>query len=163
MSNLNSSRPGVRFSLLALTTVCALLLSSLAFAQTTVATGSIVGTVTDPSNAVVDGAKVTITNVDTNELISLTSNSAGAFNSGALTPGHYKVQVSAKGFSTISEVVNVQVGNTASVNAKLQLGQESTVVEVQGSAVTVNTEQASVQGVVTSSQIENLPIKPQLP
>ncbi|MGA8868465.1 MAG: carboxypeptidase regulatory-like domain-containing protein [Candidatus Sulfotelmatobacter sp.] len=158
MLNLNSSHAGTRFSLVLLLVAFSLFLSFPAFAQTTVATGSIVGTITDPSNAVVEGAKVTITNVDTNEVITLTSNSSGAFNSGALTPGHYKVQVSAKGFNSLSQILNVQVGNTATVNAKLQLGQESQVIEVQGSAVTVNTEQATVQGVVTASQVENLPI-----
>ena len=134
MLNLNSSHAGTRFSLVLLLVAFSLFLSFPAFAQTTVATGSIVGTITDPSNAVVEGAKVTITNVDTNEVITLTSNSSGAFNSGALTPGHYKVQVSAKGFNSLSQILNVQVGNTATANAKLQLGQESQVIEVQGSA-----------------------------
>jgi len=157
MLNLNFSRCGVRFALLALVTLF-LLLSNLLLAQTTVATGSIVGTVTDPSGAVVSGAKVTVTNIDTNEVISLTSNSSGAYNSGALSPGNYKVQILLKGFSTVSQNVVVQVGNTSTVNAKLQVGQESTVVEVQGTTLAVNTEQAEVQGVLTSEQIENLPV-----
>jgi len=59
--------------------------------------GSIVGTVTDPSGAVVSGAKVTITNVATGQTIELTANSAGAFNSGAIAPGTYKVQVFGQG------------------------------------------------------------------
>ena len=155
--NLNFPCRGVRFTLLATVFVFALgFLSSTSFAQTTVQTGSIVGTVTDPSGAVVSGAKVTVTNLDTNQVINLTTNSSGAFNSGALAPGNYKVQVSLKGFSTVSQSVVVQVGNTATVNPKLQVGQESTVVEVQGATVGVNTEQAEVQGVLTSEQIENL-------
>ena len=134
------------------------LIASTMFAQTTVATGSIVGTVTDASGAVVEGAKVTVTNAGTNETVSLTSNSSGAYNSGALAPGNYKVQASAKGFSTISQTASVQVGNTVALNIKLQIGQESTVVEVQGATLAVNTEQAEVQGVLTSSQIDNLPV-----
>ena len=128
------------------------------WAQSTVSTGSIVGTVTDPTGAVVSGAKVTLTNTATGQTIDLTSNSAGAFNSGALSPGNYKVQVTAKGFSSISTVANVQVGNTSTVNARMQLGQESTTIEVQASSVQVNTEQAAVQGVLNSRQIENLPV-----
>ncbi|MBZ5680273.1 MAG: TonB-dependent receptor [Acidobacteriia bacterium] len=116
------------------------------------------GTVTDPSGAVVEGAKVVITNVATNHVIDVASNAAGAFNSGALAPGSYEVRISAKGFSTFSQTVAVLVGNTASVNAKLVVGQESTVIEVQGSTVAVNTEQAIVQGVVTAAQVDNLPI-----
>jgi hypothetical protein len=134
------------------------LLSSVAFAQTTVATGSIVGTVTDPSGAVISGAKVTITHTATGQVITLTTNSSGAFSSGALAPGDYKALASSKGFSTVSQLITVQVNSSASFNPKLQLGQESQVIEVQASAVQVNTEQAEVQGVVTSGQIENLPV-----
>jgi len=52
----------------------------------------------------------------------------------------------------------VQVGNTTSGNTRLTLGQSAEVVEVTGSAVAVNTEQATVQGVLNAQQIENLPI-----
>jgi hypothetical protein len=68
------------------------------------------------------------------------------------------VQVSAKGFSSVSETITVEVGNTASANIKLQLGQESQIIEVQASTVAVNTEQAEVQGVLNSEQIANLPV-----
>ena len=157
MLNLSPMRLGIRVCLLALMIAC-LLSPSLLFAQTTLSTGSIVGTVTDPSGAVVGGAKVVITNAGTNQTFTLTSNSSGAFSSGPLDPGNYKVQVSAKGFSTVSQSVTVQVGNTATMNAKLTLGQESTIIEVQGTMVQVNTEQAMVQGVLNASQIENLPV-----
>ena len=155
--NSNSPRPGMRFGLLVVS-MFVLLSSAILVAQTTLSTGSIVGTVTDPSGAVVGGAKVVVTNTGTNQTFTLTSNSAGAFSSGPLDPGTYKVQVSSKGFSTVSQSVTVQVGNAATVNAKLALGQESTVVEVEASTAQVNTEQATVQGVLTSSQIENLPV-----
>src|ERR1039457_4860528 len=75
-------------------------ISGTSFGPTAVGTGSIVGTVSDPSGAVVSGAKVTITNVANGQLINLTANSSGSFNSGALIPGNYKTQVAAKGFST---------------------------------------------------------------
>ncbi|MGD0183086.1 MAG: carboxypeptidase-like regulatory domain-containing protein, partial [Terriglobales bacterium] len=55
--------------------------SLVGLAQTTVGTGSIVGTVTDPSSAVLGGAKVTITNLATGHVMTLTTNSSGAFNS----------------------------------------------------------------------------------
>jgi hypothetical protein len=135
-----------------------LVLSLPMLAQTTVSTGSIVGTVTDPSGAVVSGAKVAITNTGTGQTTTLTTNQSGAYNSGALAPGGYKVQVSAKGFSGVSMPVTVLVGNTATANAKLAVGQESQIVEVQASAVQVNTEQPSVQGVLSAAQIENLPV-----
>src|SRR5215472_6140642 len=135
-----------------------LLCSTLLLAQTTVGTGSIVGTVTDQSGAVVGGAKVAIINVATAQAIELTSNNSGYFSSGALSPGNYKVTVSSKGFSTLATNTSVQVGNTSTVNARLALGQESQTIEVQATQVQVNTEQAEVQGVLNSAQIENLPV-----
>src|SRR5262245_39187151 len=120
-SNQRFPHIALRFSVML--AVVLLLLSAAGLAQSTVSTGSIVGTVSDPSGAVVSGAKVTGMNTATAQTIELTSNSAGAFNSGALSPGNYKVTVSAKGFNTVSTVTSVQVGNTSTVNAKMQLGQ----------------------------------------
>lgn len=127
-------------------------------AQTTVGTGSVVGTVTDPSGAVFSGAKVAVINLATGQVINLTSNSSGAYNSGALIPGNYKVRVSAKGFRTTETELTVLVGNTANGNVKLEIGQENQVVEVQATGAQVNTEQATVQGVLNAEQIENLPV-----
>jgi hypothetical protein len=159
MSNLNSSHPGVRFSVLALMTVSIFLLAPVtAAAQSSVSTGGIVGTVTDPSGAVVGGAKVAVTNAGTNQTTNLTTTSAGLYNSGSIVPGRYKVRVEASGFRTSELTLTVEVGSVASGNIKLELGQAAQVVEVQGAAVAVNTEQAAVQGVVTTEQIENLPI-----
>jgi hypothetical protein len=128
------------------------------FAQTTVGTGSIVGTVSDPSGAVVIGAKVTITNVAAGEVINLTTNSSGSFNSGSLVPGNYRTQVSAKGFRSAEAPVTVLVGNTATANFTLQIGRQDEVIEVRSSALQVNNQQPTVQGVLSEQQIENLPV-----
>jgi len=128
------------------------------FAQTTVGTGSIVGTISDPSGAVITGAAITITNVANRQVIDLVTNASGYFNSGALVPGDYKMRVSVKGFSSAEVSLTVLVGNTATANVKLQIGQETQVVEVQDSEVRVNTEQATVQGVLGAKQIQNLPV-----
>jgi Carboxypeptidase regulatory-like domain len=127
-------------------------------AQTTISTGSIVGVVSDPSGALVSGARITITRKSTGQAISVASNTSGTYNSGALVPGDYTVQIFAKGFRTLSQAVTVLVGNTATTNAKLQVGQENQVVDVQGTGIQVNTEQAGVQGVLNETQIENLPV-----
>ena len=128
------------------------------FAQTTISTGSIVGTVTDPSGALVSGAKVTITNKGTGQVVTTTTTSTGNYATGALIPGDYTIRVEGAGFKTTEMLVVVQVNTTASGNLKLNLGESSQVVEVQASELTVNTEQATVQGVITAQQIENLPI-----
>ena len=127
-------------------------------AQTTISTGSIQGTVTDQSGAVLPGARVSITNKFTGRVLTVTTTSAGTYASGALTPGDYVVRVEAQGFKTSELAVIVQVGVTASGNMKLQVGQASQVIEVQASEIRVNTEQATVQGVLTTQQIQNLPI-----
>lgn len=157
MSKLNSSRPGTRFTLLALVALSALLLSSVALAQTSIATGSIVGNVTDATGAVVPNAKITVTG-PTGQTLHAASNGTGSYSLGALIPGAYSVRVEAKGFKTAQLSLDVKVDNAANGSLKLEIGQESTVVEVEASEVQVNTEQATVQGVLTASQIENLPV-----
>lgn len=127
-------------------------------AQTTISTGSIQGTVTDSSGAVLSGAKVTITNKATGLSTTTNTNGAGAFASGALTPAEYEVRVEAQGFKTQSQNVPVQLNTTSTVNAKMSVGESTQVVEVQASEVGVNTEQATVQGILNATQIENMPV-----
>ena len=157
MLNLSPHRLSARLTLLALVALSALLLCSVAFAQTSVSNGSISGTVTDASGAVVPNARVTMTG-PTGQTVHATTSGAGTYSSGALVPGTYSVRAEAKGFKTTQLSVDVQVNNTANGSIKLEIGQESTVVEVQASEVGVNTEQAEVQGVLTASQISNLPV-----
>ena len=156
-SMFRSPRLSAQFILRALVALSALLLCSVAFAQTSVSNGSISGTVTDATGAVVPNAKVTMTG-PTGQTIHATTSNAGTYSSGALVPGTYAVRAEAKGFKTTQLSVDVQVNNTANGSIKLEIGQESTVVEVQASEVSVNTEQAEVQGVLTASQISNLPV-----
>jgi hypothetical protein len=158
---LNCSSPretSGRIGTLLFVLITVLALTFAAYGQTTISTGSVVGTVTDASGAVVGGAKVSIINRGTSHTITSTTNSSGAYNSGALVPGEYVVRVESPNFKTSETPVTVQVNVTSTVNTKLAVGQSSQVVEVQASEVGVNTEQATVQGVLTTNQIENLPI-----
>jgi Carboxypeptidase regulatory-like domain len=158
--SLNFNRP-VRPATIFVTFVLAitfLMSSTLLLAQTTVATGSIQGTVTDSSGAVVSGAKVVITDKSRGSAINTTTNSSGSYASGALVPGDYVVRVEAPGFKSSQLPLTIQVNTTANGNLSLQVGQTTETVEVEASSVQVNTEQAEVQGVLTSQQIENLPV-----
>ncbi len=128
------------------------------WAQTTVSSGSIQGTITDPSGAVIPGAKITISSNATGQTINLTSSSGGAYNSGALMPGEYVVRVEFAGFKTVLLPVTVQVGVTSAGNLKLEVGHTTTTISVETGYSRVNTEQATVQGVLTAQQIEQLPI-----
>src|SRR5258708_6945109 len=159
MLNLNSPALRPRRSMLARVTVCVIFLpSALVLAQSTVGTGSIQGVVTDQTGAVLSGAKVSITNKATAGVTHFTTSSAGTYSSGPILPGDYTVRVEAKGFKTADLPVTAQVGVVSSGNVKLELGQESQVIQVQGTGLAVNTEQATVQGVLTATQIDNLPV-----
>jgi len=156
MSKLDRFCSGLKVAVIVAATV--VLCSQSVMAQTTVGQGSIQGTITDPTGAVVSGAKVTITNKATGQVVSTTTTSAGTYNSGGLAVGDYTVRIEAKGFKSAQSIIPVQVAVTSSGSVKLEIGSEGTLVEVQGSAVTVNTEQATVQGVLTGDQIDNLPV-----
>ena len=121
-------------------------------------TGSIQGTVTDPSHAVVSGAKVTIRNAANGQELNLTTSSAGTYNSGPLLPGTYSVEATAAGFSTTTTTLTVSVGIVSTGNLALQVGSANEKVNIEATTVSVNTEQPTVQGVLTASQIENVPI-----
>ncbi|HEY8669710.1 MAG TPA: carboxypeptidase-like regulatory domain-containing protein, partial [Terriglobales bacterium] len=116
--------PRGRISVASCLFVIAITLSITAIAQTTISTGSVQGTITDPSGAVVGGAKVTITNKGTGQAITVATTSSGAYASGALTPGDYSIRVEAAGFKSSETSVTVQVNVTTPGNLALQVGQE---------------------------------------
>ena len=134
------------------------LLSTLSFSQTTVSQGSIQGTITDQTNAVVTDATITITSRTTGQVVTVKTSSAGTYNSGGLPVGDYEVRVQAKGFKTVQLTIPVQIAVTSSGNVKLEVGQETTTIEVQTTAISVNTEQSTVQGVLSGEQIDNMPV-----
>src|SRR5215470_12005209 len=138
--------------------ILALIAHATITAQTTVATGSIVGSVIDPTGAAIVGAQIIIQNRATAQEFELSSNSTGTYSSGALMPGEYVVQVSAKTFRTVNLRVTVLVGNIASGSVELPLGVSTEVLFATTSALQVNTQQAMVQGVMSTGQIENLPV-----
>ncbi len=158
MRNLNSQARGGWHALFVAVTLCLLLSTAQLRAQSTVGTGSIQGVVTDQTGAVLSGAKVSITNKGTAGTIQVTTSSAGTYSSGAIQPGEYTVRIEAKGFKTVELHLTAQVAVVSSGNVKLELGQESQVVQVQATQVVLNTEQATVQGVLTATQIDNLPV-----
>jgi Carboxypeptidase regulatory-like domain len=126
--------------------------------QTSIAAGSVVGTVTDTSSAVIIEAQITITNSATGQEIHLTTNSAGNYNSGALLPGSYMLHVWAKGFATVTARLTILVGNTTTGDFRLPVRAGDEIIDVTSSELQVNTQQPTVQGVLNSLQIETLPV-----
>lgn len=138
--------------------VCLLLaFPLLVVAQSGVA--SLTGSVTDKSGAVVPNASVTLKNNGTNQTQTATTNAAGQYTFSRVSPGNYTLTVKAPNFSTTS-IPNLQVfvGQTASKNVTLELGQVSQVVEVQGEqAAELQTQDASVGGVITGDELRSSP------
>jgi hypothetical protein len=128
------------------------------WAQATVSSGNVQGTVTDAQGGVVANATVTVSNKATGEVITLTTNTSGAYSTGSIKPAVYNVRVEAASFKVLETTVNVQVGQVTVYNAKLEVGSSTSVVEVSGEAVSVNTDQAQISGTLTTEQIEALPI-----
>jgi hypothetical protein len=144
---------------LALAAMTLLLLSVLpSFAQQPV--GSISGTVMDPSGGVVPGATVTATSQATGAARTTITNESGFFLISTLLPGEYKLTIEMTGFGPFTaEHVIVEVGQTARVDAKLQVKQIGEVVQVVGAgAAVVDTSQSTVGGVVNVRQIDELPL-----
>lgn len=120
--------------------------------------GSIQGTITDPTGAIVPGASVTITGTDTGSIKVLTTDSAGFYSDGPLIPGNYTVSVAMQGFQRLNVKTVVRTGTATSGNFKLTLGASSETIEVNAGALQINTEQPGVSDVITHEQIDSLPI-----
>src|SRR5271155_2357858 len=103
--------------------------------------GTIVGLVRDPSGAVVQGAKVTVEDVDRGVQMTLTTSDAGEYVASPLHIGRYKVTVEKAGFKkSVSEVVELNVQGRVAINMALQVGQISEEVQVTGAAPLLETE-----------------------
>jgi Carboxypeptidase regulatory-like domain len=135
--------------------LCSLFWPSLAHAQFR---GSLRGTVTDPSNAAVTGATVTLTNTDTNNTLTSTSDANGIYEFNALPPAPYKLTVEKAGFEKkVLEHVQIIPEQPNALNVQLELGQVEQSVVVSGTTEALDTETATVSGTVSSNQIEHMP------
>jgi len=122
-------------------------------------TGSITGTVSDSSGAVVSGAKVTLTNEGTGASLTTTTSADGGYKFTPLRIGSYKVDASQQGFKTSSEThIAVDVGTSVLVNLKLQPGSVGETIEVTSEAPLLQTQDASVGQVVNQKGMNDLPL-----
>jgi hypothetical protein len=132
--------------------------SSLVFGQAE--TGQVTGTVTDPSGAIVSGAKVTITDVNTSASRTAATNGSGSYTFTNLKPSTYEVVVDGSGFAKFTHRFDVTVGSQNEVSARLSVtGGGTTTVEVtaESGGAQVNIESQTLSSVVTGKQIMELP------
>jgi hypothetical protein len=121
-------------------------------------TGTITGSVTDESGAVVAAAKVTITDKSTGATRNIVSATDGIFNAPSLPPGVYEVRTSVPGFRTILRDATVETGATTTVDLRLQVGQSKEVVTVEAATAQVEYERNSIDGVINRQKIQDLPL-----
>jgi Carboxypeptidase regulatory-like domain len=121
--------------------------------------GSLVGTVTDSSGAVVPTAKVTLTDVNTSVSRSAQTDAAGYYSFPDVPPGTYKLTVEQAGFKTvIRSGVEVPVNATVRVDLTLQVGEVTQQISVTESAPLLQTETAQTGGTVSAQQVSQLPL-----
>jgi hypothetical protein len=142
---------------LCLAAFLALLVSVPAYAQKI--TGTLRGTVTDPTGAVIPGAKVTVKNEDTGLTRSANTTSAGIYSFAELPVGSYRVEVEHAGFKAeVRSRIALNVADTRAVDVQLSTGDVTEVVTVEVPAVAVKTVGADVSGLVTGQEVRALPL-----
>jgi Carboxypeptidase regulatory-like domain len=146
-------------SLFACFVLCsAVLLSSApcAWAQSS-NSGTVTGTVTDPSGAVVNGATVTLTDASTKTSRSVTTNDTGRYIFVDVQPDTYELTVGKQGFSTSKTQTAVKVGVATTANMTLQVGGSNVVVEVTAVTNELQTMNSTVGNTITGVALESLP------
>jgi hypothetical protein len=140
-----------------LTITCWVINTQPASAQTSY--GSIVGTVTDASSALVAGAEVQLTNIGTNAQQTAVTSAAGTYTFINLNPEAYSVTVTKAGFKTATNgQVSVSIGGTTRVDLVLQVGKASESVMVTGATADLQSDSPTLGGVIEGLQVQEAPL-----
>ena len=120
--------------------------------------GSISGTITDPTGALVKGATVTLTNTDRGQVVrTVTTNAAGYYSAPALPLGHYTVTISDAGFRTeVISGVMLHVNDALTISHPLATGSNTETVNVEGQSSGIDLQDATSAGLINSTQINEL-------
>ncbi len=128
-----------------------------AMAQTNA--GHITGTVTDQQNAVLQGVRITATNLSTNVQQTATSSNAGVFSLPALEPGAYRLTGELQGFKKLNrEPITVETSGDMTVDLQLSVGDSKTEITIMADAPLVQTSNATVQYGVNRKELDELPL-----
>jgi len=155
--------PSVRLPWLSLAatlaiTICLLCCAAVPGSSQTTTLGTISGTITDSSNAVVPDATVTIKDTATGELRTLSSNGAGRYVFANVSPGNYDLTVVKVGFAKVSIPGQVvEIGQVSTRNITLKVGSQSETIEVADTSVELQTQNATIGNIVTGISLQSLP------
>lgn len=133
----------------------ALLWSSIAIAQFS---GTVQGTVSDQTGAIVPAASVVLHNLSTGGDLQTATSSSGSFFFPSIAPGSYQLRISAPGFSTSQIDVQVGANEVRGVNVELRVGATDTLVNVAATSEGINPDETRVQATLTSENIGLLPL-----
>lgn len=140
-----------------LTLIAVLLCTSIMLGQTN--KGGISGTVLDASGGAIPGASVTITNLGTNQAVTVTTTETGSFSAALLDPVTYSVAVEASGFKrALVQNVKVDTATTATVNVTIEPGGLNEQVTVTSESQLLNTESGTTGQTITERQIVEMPL-----
>ena len=138
-------------------TLLLLLVSNGVFAQTN--TGSITGTVHDQQSAVMEGVKLTVTNLATNVKQTATSSNAGVYSLPALEPGTYRIAAEIAGFNKLTrEPIQVETSKTVTVDLEMAVGNTAVEVTVKAESPIVQESSSTIAYTVNQKQIDELPL-----
>jgi Carboxypeptidase regulatory-like domain/TonB dependent receptor len=152
----DASRPGVTTCVFS-TTLVVLLFSLSLFAQANF--GRILGTVADPTGAVLPGASISIIDKDRGLARTVTTDEAGQYNAPTLIPGTYTVRVEFPGFKTLDrQNVVVEVGKEIRVDLTIEPGQQSETVTVNEAIPLVDATGATLGGTLSNADINDMPL-----
>ena len=130
--------------------------AGIALAQST---GSIRGTITDATGALLPNATVTVSNQATGETHALKTDSSGLYSLPSLPPGAYKVEVAAPGMQTVlANDLVVAVGTTTTQDFSVKIGTTSTTIEIQAASPVVEGNSVSVGTVINRRTVQEIPL-----
>jgi hypothetical protein len=121
-------------------------------------TGTIAGTIQDPSGARVPGAKVSIRSLATGLMRKPATGEQGDYSAPLLAAGSYEVTAEAQGFQNLSREALVEAGSTTTVDLIMLIGEASQAVTLEGAAPQIRYDSHQLGGVVTRGSIEDLPL-----
>lgn len=121
-------------------------------------TGVVKGTITDPAGALVPNVRITLLNTATGLNRASQTSGEGIYYVPSLPPGAYQLSAEAAGFKRWTGTLALQVGETAVVNVRLEVGSVDTIVEVSGAAPVIATEGSAIADVKDALRIRQLPL-----
>jgi hypothetical protein len=145
----------------AITHMLALALLIVAFTATlgaqSITQGNVLGTVSDPTGAVIPNATVTLKNNNTGATLTRTTNNSGFYEFSLLSPGSYTLTVTAPSYQGVNQTLTATVGQVTTGNVRLAVATAAQTVEVSSEGSIVQTTSTSVSTTMSNKQIESVP------